>query len=704
MAIREDSLEVGSREFLTFSTQKDGNGLEIMDHIERRNVKIDTEEPVTIVESSPERFKFPVGKAISIESDRISLPQQVAVIVRNSLGFMVAEVKKGKPRTFPRDSYILDPGAPVKVYLSFDSTFEARVTEGGIQIDFDSKTKVHVGARSHHKRPATTITTSPEINDVMEAVSFFSSSLKTTSCERSYPTLRGHPPALNLGEKLSIPATLDKPTTDITLELPKDLQSIFTAASLAYYLGAKVEPGPDPRVVTDDGFVYDLGQPSQNFEESVEQVQKQVFFLDCLTRTEGYFQVNLHERNALKPEIDLDFESLYRKPVSEQVELYLQVPYERIEKYIPKWKLTGHVSPHPTYLETLPYLVNDLAVIKTVDIDDSTMGLKDDFSASSAPDTNRVTVSENGNIANSKPPTICIHEEDSMEQIWLGEGAPIGASKGMIEAFNNRLGRSPSDTDIDITVICNASEMRREEDIVDDVYGSRSELTFNVSIYRDLTTNEMRSALAENIDFLHYIGHIDADGFECSNGRLDVADIDRVGVDMFLLNACSSYEQGIELIKAGSIAGVVTLQDVINSGAERVGLTLAQLLNSGFPLRPAMNIARSESIMGGHYLVVGDGSVDIAQPQVGLQGLCDLQEMADEWLLTFTSFPTRDRGLGSIMTPHLDNHDEFYLVSGSTNQLVLDQEELIDFLSVEEMPIRYDGRLTWSKKLIQQIR
>jgi hypothetical protein len=36
------------------------------------------------------------------------------------------------------------------------------------------------------------------------------------------------------------------------------------------------------------------------------------------------------------------------------------------------------------------------------------------------------------------------------------------------------------------------------------------------------------------MDFLHYIGHIDADGFECRDGRLDVRTLDRVGVDAFL--------------------------------------------------------------------------------------------------------------------------------------------------------------------------
>jgi hypothetical protein len=273
----------------------------------------------------------------------------------------------------------------------------------------------------------------------------------------------------------------------------------------------------------------------------------------------------------------------------------------------------------------------------------------------------------------------------------------------MIEAFENRLDRIPADGDIDITVVCNEAEMGQERDVVNEVYGSRQELPFDVAIHRELTVDELEDVLKRDADFLHYIGHIDAGGFECTDGRLDASSLERTGVDVFFLNACTSYAQGLNLIKAGSIAGVVTLQDVINSGAERVGMMLARLLNWGFPLRPALNLAQRESIMGGHYLVIGDGSIDIAQPRAGIQGLCDISRDSDDWRLRFQSFPTRSREMGTIVTPNINNCDEIFLISKSTRPYRLEEYELVEYLEVEEMPIRYGGEIMWSSDFLERI-
>jgi hypothetical protein len=44
-----------------------------------------------------------------------------------------------------------------------------------------------------------------DAEDVMMAILTFRSALKTTSPERSFPTLRGHPPAIELNDRLEIP-------------------------------------------------------------------------------------------------------------------------------------------------------------------------------------------------------------------------------------------------------------------------------------------------------------------------------------------------------------------------------------------------------------------------------------------------------------------------------------------------------------------
>ncbi|MFB6197755.1 MAG: hypothetical protein ABEI52_05720, partial [Halobacteriaceae archaeon] len=161
---------------------------------------------------------------------------------------------------------------------------------------------------------------------------------------------------------------------------------------------------------------------------------------------------------------------------------------------------------------------------------------------------------------------------ESVEQAWVGEGVPVGASKPLLAAYHNRLSRTPADGDIDIVVACNDEKMNEESGIARQAYGNR-DLPFDVSLERDLTVSELRECLQQDVDLFHYIGHIDGGGFECVNGKLDASTLGSVGVDAFFLNACQSYEQGLELIQAGAVGGVVTLRDVVNTGAVKIGRT-----------------------------------------------------------------------------------------------------------------------------------
>ena len=115
---------------------------------------------------------------------------------------------------------------------------------------------------------------------VMQAVAAFSSALKTTSAERSYPTLRGHPPTVELGDRLHIPDELSSPETGITIELPATYAAIYAAAPLAYYLGADLVPGEEPLLRTDTGSEYAL-DAAGDFDVSVVVEEDIVFKADA---------------------------------------------------------------------------------------------------------------------------------------------------------------------------------------------------------------------------------------------------------------------------------------------------------------------------------------------------------------------------------------------------------------------------------------
>ncbi|WP_321112030.1 CHAT domain-containing protein [Halorussus salinisoli] len=684
---------------ISFEPTADETGLNIIDPIERHRYSLATPTRVSPTPINSDTFLFPVDASVSVTTKSITLPTVVAVYVRDASGRMLTEAEHFATEEFPEDTYSLEICAPIKCYLRVNSQVSISANATQTQISFETPTDVFVGARSHHDHPAATVTTTTDPKDMMAAVSTFGSALKTTSVERSYPTLRGHPPTIERGDELQIPDCLEVPETGVRIEVPPDYESIYVVTPLVYYLGAQLEPGSEPRIVTETGFEYTLGA-TRGFEADVERVLKQVFFLDCITRTEGYYQVDLHEREEIEQVVDLDFSTLYDKSLPEQLEAYLEVPFDVIEDQIPEWKQTTHVRPTADSIDFLPFVVDDLAIIRTPvsnTVSESTVqtsAVSEFLRAESGEFTRSTSQSESLDSSYIQP-----ENTDSLEQTWIGDGTPVGASKATTDAFEHRLDRTPTDGDIDITVICNDMEMHAERDVVEESYGERAKLPFDVSVKRDLTTEELRETLASEQDFLHYIGHIDEEGFNCADGKLDATTLETVAVDAFLLNACQSYKQGMHLLEAGSIGGVVTLSEVINSGAVRIGRAMARLLNRGFPLQAALDIARDESIVGGQYIVVGDGGLAIAQAESGTPNMCEIEKVGDNYRVHLSTYPTDQRGLGSMVIPHLAEVENFFLSSGEIEPFDLSRSELDEFLQLEDIPVKVDGELKWSSQL-----
>lgn len=682
-------------------------GIEVVDPIERHRVTLGTSQSVSPEPTSDVPFRFPVDATVAIETAELNLSSVMLAYVRDDAGEILAAAEHFAAEELPEGAYTIELDAPIKLYLRVESSVAITADFEQMQIAFENETEVIIGARSRHEHPAATITTTTNPVDVMQAVAAFSSALKTTSPERSYPTLRGHPPTVEIGEQLHIPDGLTPPETGITIELPPTYASIYTLAPLAYYLGADLVPGEEPLLRTDSGFEYPLGTRG-NFEATVERVLKHVFFMECLIRTEGLNPVDLHERRAVESVVDgnLDFTTLYAMSPAERLEASLDVPFAAIEEHIPEWKLTTHVEPVATSVETLPFLVNDLAVIRTPNSQSAAASREetpapialpagiaegDGFTRSTSANTQSQTV---GDVSYVEPEVT-----ESLEQAWVGDGTPIGASKATTAAYHNRLVRTPNEGDIAITVVCNDTEMDDERGLIDDVYGDRSDLPFSMTVRHDLTTAELRDVLATPADFLHYIGHIDRDGFACMDGKLDATTLDSVAVDAFLLNACQSYEQGMALIDTGAIGGIVTLTDVINSGAVRIGQMLAHLLNCGFPLRPALELARGQSFVGGQYLVIGDGGLAITQVDGGTPHLYEIESQEESFRVGIETFPTTQLGMGTLIVPGIEHNERYYLSSNTIETFELSVDELEQLITRENAPVRIDGKLCWTNEV-----
>jgi hypothetical protein len=231
------------------------------------------------------------------------------------------------------------------------------------------------------------------------------------------------------------------------------------------------------------------------------------------------------------------------------------------------------------------------------------------------------------------------------------------------------------------------------------VYGSREKLPFEVDVRRDLTVAELRETLQERTDFFHYIGHTDEEGMECADGKLDAETLEENGIGAFLLNSCNSYGQGLGLIESGAIGGIVTLNEVVNDKAVTIGGLIAKLLNAGFPLRAALDVASGESIVGGQYTVVGEGGMTVTQPPKRTPTLLRVTKMANEYEVDIMSYATDDADIGSIFLPYINDDKEYYLTPGQIDTFCISEDEFQEFLRLENMPVRINGDLVWSYDL-----
>lgn len=682
-----------------------GDGLEIIDRIERRRYRLTTHEPVVPDSVEPERIgdriPFPIDAVVRITTDRITLPTNDGVYVRDETGSMIAEVQPTDQTYFPRDEYLLDLSGPLKVYVHLEGAVHVYSDTDRTHIAFDESTHATIGARSFHKRPAATVTTTSDPTDVMRAVSTFGSALKTTSPERSYPTLRGHPPRLELGDTLTVPDGLEPPKTGVRIEIPPSFRYVFAVSPLAYYLGATVVPGTQPRIVTDAGYAASLDGEDE-FEAAVERVLKQVFFLDCVVRTEGSTPLPLSERRAVEPSLEFDIASAYDRPLADRLETYLDVPYTAIESHIPEWRLRTQLEPTAETVEFLPFVADDLAIIEVREenrdptsaqpqeqiraIADFTRTPRDGFVRSADP--------VRGDPAAASPDG---SSERTIQQSWNGIDSSEIASTTPLSAFQNSIGRTPREDPIEITVVCNDSDMEAELETVNGTYGTRKELPFDVTVRYDLSRAELAETLARESDFFHYIGHIDQEGFQCSDGKLDAESVETVGAKAFLLNACRSHGQGLQLVDAGSVGGIVTLSDIVNTGAVSMGSTIARLLNRGFPLYAALDIARKETIVGQQYLLVGDGMTTIAQPESAPPNVCLVNRGENGFVVRLTTYESSGSEKGSLYIPYLESADNYSLVPGQTEQVTISATELEEFLGLEDIPILVGNDLYWNE-------
>jgi hypothetical protein len=718
---------------------READGITVTDHIENTQFEVYTDRPVDPRPRPESDHYFPVDASAAVETGAIEIPRVAVVETRDREGSLLS---RGDCYEMPDGTYHvgIDP-APTKLYLAFDSGFSVSTTDRTTRISLDTPGTVGLGFRSLHQTPAGTITTPTDPESLMDAVSLLGSALQTTSPERSFPTLRGHPPLIEPGEEFQVPERVEPVDSGVRIVVPPEYRYLYPVVSLAYYFAAEVVPGDAPRI-EGDGWTYPL---EPGFEARTAQVLRQSFHMDCLARTEGFYPVDLHERETTA--LDLDWGRLYDLPLAARLGEYLDVPFEAVEPELPQWTLTTDVRPDPENVEMLPFVAGELSIVRSPEtvtpVDDDggvgvgffggadrnssaatrrevpvggvapDGGVLDDAefvrggasAGAASPETETVRGADASTERGAVPAqTEFVRPEpvDTVEHAWVGDGVPLDANKATLDAYHRRLEAGQVEQSrISVLVVCNDDQMREEGNVAD-LYGLRDMVQFDIEVRHDLTREEMRDVLESDVDFLHYIGHVDDRGMQCAEEYLDLTDEDlEIGVSAFLLNACQSYQQGEALVHRGSRGGIVTLSDVANSPATKLGRIIARLMNSGFNLRTALHVAKRELITGHQYIVVGDGGTTICQSRSGVAVVLNMTETDDNmWNITTDIYPNGTYGVGSMSSLNLGSVEQNYYVPTSIGSENLSVDEISHFLQLETVPVFADTSLTWSDELL----
>ncbi|MFB6075058.1 MAG: hypothetical protein ABEJ89_08605, partial [Haloarculaceae archaeon] len=681
-------------------------GLRISDPIEGAQFTLLTPGPVTPTDVDPSEFALPVDAATEIAARDLETPYRLDVLVRDADATTVAESVGGERAAVgPGEYYVEMTSAKMKLYLRVAGGVTVEPGEGRVRLSFPSADTITVGARSFHERPAATVETTDAPADVAAALSQLGSALKTTSCERSFPTLRGHPPLIERGTELSIPDGIEPPDTGVTIEVPPRMDALFPVAPLAYYLGAAVTIGDDPLLVA-DGEPIPLEEDG-DLESTVARVLRQVFLLECVTRTEGLYDVPLHERQVVESAVDLAFDRLYDLPPDERIREFLAVPESALEGAVPTWKLTADVVPAVEHVSVLPFLANELAVVRCPadpvarEAEESLAPEVRSFFGTDA----RGALTRGVRASSADSPELgetLVHLDgaDSIERTYVGDGIPLGASKMGVAEYRRRLdfegGREGRTR---VLVVCNDPEMR-DENAVSDIYGTREWIEFDITTRAQLRTDELADLLATDADFLHYVGHVDDAGIRCVDGHLDARTLTDVNVSAFLLNACTSYQQGRALVDAGARGGIVTLTDVLNPTATEIGRTVARFLNEGFSLLSMLDLVEKRNSLAHWYVVVGDGNATLVESKSGTPNAARVNRRDDGDLdVTIAGYPSKNYSLGTLFRPYIDDSPTGYLNAGEIDTFTVTEAELAEFFGLQEIPVVVDDDLYWSDEL-----
>jgi hypothetical protein len=572
-----------------------------------------------------------------------------------------------------------------RVHVRFDGPASLRSTDEEIFLSLWESQRVTVGIGEQLSVGPARMQIPETVEGLATGLSHLSVAHHTLSPSRSHPGQRGHPPLVTTGESTEIPEEISdqKPETGIVLELPACVESLFVTAPLAYYLGADVRVTDRKRaLLRADGVDHEF-EPFPKFQDEVADMVRRLFYLDCLVRRMNpELNPELLETCSLNPTTVRDLSPAGR------LERYLETPTAAVDAAVPEWHLATHTEPSLSRVRCLPFLLDSLSLIYL-----------SDASELERCDLLKQTLEDTYQTRGASDSTAMLQPTGEVGHVrgWLAPGTPIDAFKTTPAAYENRYRYGQKDTEgLQLSVVLNDMEMSEEHRAVSEIYRA-ADLPMNVTVEDGLTTAELADVFESDNDFVHFIGHCESGGLRCPDGELDMASLSESRTRTFFLNACGSYEQGLELVEQGSVAGAVTFTDVLDRHAAMVGTAFARLLSNGFTIQRALELARRRIMMGKDYAVVGDGTYSLLPGPID-PVVVHVSEAATGYELTCAVITPQGAG-ESYRLPF----DGRVALNGTETELTVSGDELVETLEANSLPVIFEGDFHWSGDLAARL-
>ena len=567
--------------------------LHVTDVIENETLVVGVDGTPELEPGLTDVFPFPVDRAVSFEAGELVFENVAELRLRDEHGETVADLIE--PESFPRDTYCLEVTGSLKLYVRMrDVAIDAEGIRGPApaRLTFDESAVVTLGGRSQHTRPEATVTVPDDPGSLMDAVSVLGSSIKEFSAERSWPSLRGYPPRFERGDELRIPDQLFTPDTDVRITVPETHADVYRVAPLAFYLGARVEPG-DPAIHLDGGYVETLPTTGSDLERRVETLLGHVLVLDSLVRMEGYIPSDRLEYDEIGSKLPFYPPNLYDRSVAEQLLEYLEVDPSTTARYVPTPPVRAQLRPDPADLELLPHLAHGLSPIR-VACQASPAGAARESTAD-------VAASDGDGVGPFAVPE-GIHAVTGRGSGTVDRLAatPTGTALLTPATYENRLVRGPSpegETVVRLLVDdgTRAADLQRLFAPID----GESEPT--VDVVAAPTVAEAEATLSDpGVDVCYAALPTDDRTLVCRDGHFDPAGLELVGPSVVVVEGSADADVGIPVVDGGAYLAMLIRQ----RPSDDVLRQLLRLLRAGLNVAEAVRLSGIERETGVWY--VGD--------------------------------------------------------------------------------------------------